>query len=186
MPQNPLNLNLQKGKDFFQANFYQRWAFFAPPPTYNQRLYFIFKNNNTTNIEVFEVLKPILIKKQNTAPFNFYYQTVDYILASSLINIDGNVRTLQQIFNYEKTKLSPNLQPQDSLLSQNIVSTVEKTTDFLTLCNYAKKIAINNGIEFKNSYYQIQISKINMPQFIDRNSRKGKEEITFSSHFFKF
>ncbi len=186
MPKNPLNLSVQKERDFFQANFFQRWSFFAPPPNYNQRVYFVYKNKLTSKKDIFEVIKPILDKKHSTAPFNFYYQTLDYILASSLINIEGNVRLLQDVLTHENFKATNNLKLSDSIVTQKIVSDIEKTTDFKTLAKYAKKIALENKIYILNCTYKIKISKKYIPQFIDRNIDTGKEEISFSSHFLEF
>ncbi len=187
LPKNPLNLSVQKERDYFQANFFQRWSFFAPPPNYNQRVYFVYENKLTLKKDIFEIIKPILDKKHSTAPFNFYYQILDYVIASSLINIDGNVKLLQDVFNHENSKVLNKKLLSDSVITQKLVSDIEKTTDFVTLSNYAKKIATENNLDIKNTSYQIQISKITMPQFVDRYlPAANKEEISFSSHFLNF
>lgn len=185
-PKNPLNLSVQKERDYFQSNFFQRWSFFAPPPNYNQRVYFVYENKFTKKKDIFEIIKPILDKKHKTAPFNFYYQTLDYILASSLINIDGNIRLLQDVINHENLKATGTVKLSDSMITQKLVSDIEKTADFITLIKYAQKIAKENNIDIYSVSYQIQISKISMPQFVDRNTTLGKEEISFSSHFLNF
>ena len=39
----------------FQRLFYQKWIFFAPPPTYNLRLYYVYRNDDKIyHIEIFE------------------------------------------------------------------------------------------------------------------------------------
>ena len=63
---------------------------------------------------------------------------------------------------------------------------IEKTPDFATLLNYAKKIARENNLDPEKIAYKIQLSKIGIPQFVDRNGATGKEEITFSSHYLNF
>ena len=183
-PNNPINLSTKGSREYFQANFFQRWAFFAPPPTYNQRVYIVFKDKNTQAKNVFEILAPILNEKHKNAPFNSSYQLVDYIIASSLINIDENLKLLQDVFDHENLQSKDKVG--DSMRVEKLVNEIEKTSDFRTLSNYSKKIAEENGINTKDVYYQIQVSKIMISQFADREIKQGKEEITFSSHLLTF
>lgn len=183
-PNNPLNLSTQKFKNSFQANFFQRWAFFAPPPTFNQRVYIVLKNKSTQQKEGFEALSPILKSKSQKAPFNSTQQIFDYIFASSLINIEGHIRILQDVFNNQNSKAD--FKVSDSLKTESLVNEIEKTSDFKTLLNYSKIITQNNGINPREVVCQIQIFNIYTPQFIDRNLKNKKEEIMFSSHFLNF
>ena len=130
--------------------------------------------------DVFEVIAPIVNAKHDKAPFNEYYQKLDYILASSLINIEGNVKLLHDVF-ANKTMQSL-LKGKDTSVSERIIYDIEKTSDFRTLIKYARKIADENRINKNDVSCQIIITKVNIPQFIDRKSQKGKEEISFSSH----
>lgn len=171
-------------KDFFQTNFFQRWAFFAPPPTYNQRVYIVFKNKTTNYKNIFEIVAPLVKAKHDKAPFNANYQLYDYIIASSLIKIDDNLKLLQDVFNYENLKAKNKIG--DSARVEKLVHDIENTSDFRTLASYSKKIALENGININDVYYQIQISKINIPQFADRKTNNAKEEIVFSSHSLNF
>lgn len=184
MPNNPINLSSYKANDIFQANFFQRWAFFAPPPYYNQRIYIVLVNKISQKKDIFEVLHPILEAKSKKAPFNTYQQTQDYIFSSSLINTEGNIRMLQDIFKNQNAKTS--LKIPDSVVTDKLVTEIERTSDFKTFANYAKIIAANNDIKTSDVLYQIKILNIYMPQFIDRNSKSKKEEIMFSSHFLNF
>lgn len=184
MPNNPINLGSQRANEIFHANFFQRWAFFAPPPFYNQRVYIIFNNKVSGKKDVFEILQPILEAKSQKAPFNTAQQIQDYIFSSSLINTEGNIRVLQDIFKNQNAKTAQKFA--DSVITEKLVTEVEKTTDFRTLANYSKIIAVNNGIKINEVLFQIKILNIYMPQFIDRNSKTRKEEIMFSSHFLNF
>jgi hypothetical protein len=105
-------------------------------------------------------------------------------MASSLINIDGSIRLLQNVFKYKNSFGKSSLN--DSLITQTIVSDIEKTQDFISLTNYAKKVALENDINPSSVTYQIQIMKEMIPQFIDRSSATPKVEISFSSHVLNF
>lgn len=179
-PSNPLNISADNGREIFNTHFFQRWSFFAPPPTYNQRVYIVFKDKTTKSKDVFEVIAPIVAAKHDKAPFNEYYQKIDYILASSLINIEGNVKLLHDVFGSKSMQSLFN--GKDTSAKERIVYDIEKTSDFKTLMKYARKIAEENGINKEDVSCQIIITKVYIPQFVDRKLQKGKEEISFSSH----
>lgn len=181
-PPNPLNISADHGREIFNTHFFQRWSFFAPPPTYNQRVYIVFKSKSTKRKDVFEIIAPIVNAKHHKAPFNEYYQKMDYILASSLINIEGNVKLLHDVFANKSMQL--HLKGKDTSVKDRIVSDIEKTSDFRTLVKYAEKIAEENRINRTDVRCQIIITKVYIPQFVDRRLQKGKEEISFSSHPF--
>jgi len=179
-PSNPLNISADNGREIFNTHFFQRWSFFAPPPTYNQRVYIVFKNKSTKSKDVFEVLAPIVNAKHDHAPFNEYHQKMDYILASSLINIEGNVKLLHDVF--ANKSMQSLFSGKDTTVDERIIYDIEKTSDFKTLIKYAWKIAAENGINKNDVSCQIIITKVYIPQFVDRKLQKGKEEISFSSH----
>ena len=70
----------------------------------------------------------------------------------------------------------------DTSVNERIINDIEKTSDFKTLMKYAVKIAAENGINKNEVSCQIIITKVYIPQFVDRKLQKGKEEISFSSH----
>jgi hypothetical protein len=181
-PSNPLNISADNGREIFNTHFFQRWSFFAPPPTYNQRVYIVFKNKSTKNKDVFEIIAPIVTAKHDKAPFNEYYQKMDYILASSLINIEGNVKLLHDVF--ANKSMQSLFRGKDTSVKERIVNDIERTSDFKTLVKYAQKTAEENRINKNDVSCQIIITKVYIPQFVDRKLQKGKEEISFSSHPF--
>ncbi|WP_212005183.1 hypothetical protein [Chitinophaga sp. HK235] len=181
-PPNPLNISLDNMNNQFQSVFFQRWAFFAPPPKYNSRIYIVFIEKATSNKSVFEVLEPILRKKHNNAPFNTSAQIMDYIFASSLIGIDDKLKTMQDAYKGKEFQTRHNLS--DSLITDRIITQIENSTDFITLRNYALKIASEQNINIEKTSYQIQITRINLAQFVDRMSAKREEKVIFSSHIF--
>lgn len=179
LPDNPLSLKTATARSIFNTDFFQRWAFFAPPPNSNDRIYIIFQNKNTLAKDVFEVLSP-LIEKRTRNPFNTHYATLDYVLSSTVIDIENDVRFLGNYFEY-KNSVSKN-KLTDSLIQTMIISEVEKSSDFKTLLNYAKTIATSKHINVKDVFCQLQISKIFIPQYIDRNNKTRKEQVSFRSN----
>ncbi len=184
MPNNPISINLMRGKEVFETNFFQRWAFFAPPPTFNERVYVVLMDKDSIQKNVFEIVEPILSSKSMKAPFNGQEQIFDYIFSSTISSLEQNLRTLQDIFN--SAKLKGGVLISDSLNTENLLIEVEKSSDFKTLANYAKKLAINNRQDISKTSYQIQIVKNSIPQFVDKENKTIKSEIIFSSHFLKF
>src|SRR5665213_3955688 len=56
-PNNPIRVQFLPQLAFFERFFFQRWEFFAPPPMYNERIYFIFEpldgeDGNEVTVEV--------------------------------------------------------------------------------------------------------------------------------------
>ena len=56
MPDNYLKIKALAYDKVFQSIFYQQWSFFAPPPTYNDFLYFEFADTLSGEVQTFEVL----------------------------------------------------------------------------------------------------------------------------------
>ncbi len=184
-PKNPLNLSADKGKDFFQAHFFQTWSFFAPPPNYNERVYVVLTGKKDSAVDVIELLEPLLREKHRRAPFNSYHQAVDYVLNSSLIGMETNIRTMYNILNYEKkTSQAPIT---DSAAKELVISKVEKSSDFMTIANYARKVLLEKKIDPASVTYQIKIVRHYTPQFADRFSGKlPEEEVTFAGNILNF
>lgn len=181
-PPNPLNIGLSNMNDRFQSVFFQRWAFFAPPPKYNSRAYIVFIDNRSAEKHVFEILEPILRKKHANAPFNTSAQIMDYIFSSSLISVDENLKTMQDAYKQKDFQEQHHLS--DSVLTDRMISQIEQLPDFVTLRNYAMKIAGEQNMNLRGMSYQIQITRIDLPQFVDRKSSKPNEKVIFSSHIF--
>ncbi len=184
-PKNPLNVSVTSGKDFFHANFFQTWGFFAPPPNFNERVYLVTTARKDSSVDIAELLDPVFAGKHNKAPFNSYHQAIDYIMASSLAGIDSDVRMLYNIINYEKEFAGKAIT--DSLAKDSIIKTIEQSSAFKTLVNYARKSLLEKNIDPASVYFQIKIVRRMSPQFVDRFTKKmPEEEITFASHALNF
>lgn len=186
LPKNPLNLSTPKVRNYFDDNFFQRWSFFAPPPTYNTRLFFIFKDTVSQKERIFEGLTPILKEKSNSTPFNTKYQVLDYTLSTSIIYIEENIKFTHDLYYDPEVNMSLNID--DSILNKRIIAQIENSSSFETLKRYAKKVAIQNGIVVEENICQIQILKSRIPKFVDKDQIITKEDIstTFISSQFKF
>lgn len=183
-PNNPLNITLMCEKQIFETNFFQRWSFFAPPPNFNERVYIILKDQKSNQKNIYEIIEPILNLKSAKVPFNGQEQIYDYILSSTITNIEQNLRSFQEIFN--SANQNKKIITADSINTENLVFEIEKTEEFKTLTNYAKKVAFDNQLDIKKISYQIQIVKNSIPQFIDRRDKTQKSQVIFSSHFLNF
>ena len=79
----------------FGLVFYQKWNFFAPPPTYNSKVYItFFSDNENESVVNLEIIEPILKAKQQKGPFGFTQENVlDYILSSASDEVAEEVGT---------------------------------------------------------------------------------------------
>lgn len=177
-PENYLNVHSYKANQYFNLFLFQRWGFFAPPPTFNERLYYIFYNKDGKPLETFEVLKQINTLKKQKYPFNKEEEIIDYILSNSMNSIADYSRETRNLIRYENSKNG--IKDSDTSESKILVSEIENKAEFKTLRNYGKILAkfrnLNNGL----NYFQVKITRIFLPQFEDRNTL-AKEEVLFIS-----
>lgn len=84
-PNNPIRVQCFYACNFFEALFYQKWEFFAPPPTFNEKVYYIFqpKHSETGKTIVTEVVEKIFKEKQKHAPFNEADDVTDYLISGA-------------------------------------------------------------------------------------------------------
>lgn len=181
-PDNFINISLIDYSDKFNTLFYQRWAFFAPPPQSNDRLYYIFeKKGNKSEITVYEVIEPLLKQKCIKAPFNSNEDLIDYLISNSIYLITDSMRVVRETFEYE-AKLK-NEKIDELLLTKKVNTIIEVTKPFLTLLNYSKKVAQNNNLKFEDYNVYLKITQKKIPKFIDRYKKnvKDNEQLVFDS-----
>jgi hypothetical protein len=189
LPNNYINLSLDKENQVFQFLFFQRWGFFAPPPTFDERLYFTYVNNLNKKTDTYEVIEPLNKEKKIKAPFNSREDIVDYILSNSITGIQDVMHETRDIYEYEKfDTISEVLEDEivifnsDSAYYHYIDKLIPTTSYFNTLVNYSVIVAKRQGIDTKNSKVVITISKLYIPKFADRNNKaRRKEEVQFKS-----
>lgn len=174
LPPNDLNVRSYRFYKYFDIMFFQRWAFFAPPPTFNEHLYFNFFTTKNEFLERFEVLEELAKKKQKAAPFNKKEDVLDYLMANTVSSLIDNSRQLQEVINYEQKEKLQNIS--DSLKQRMLHDALEKTDEFHSLKNYAAILALQNGLDTSHLNFQVQISRIAIPPFAERFSKKKQNE----------
>ncbi len=179
LPNNPLTIKAFEGKHFFQANLFQNWGFFAPPPNYDDKIYAICTDTITKEKDIIEFIEPILKAKHKQAPFNTYYQALDYLSSSLVTMTEDNIRQINSMLEYNNTKNAVKLTTEQ--IRDSIIIVVENSNEFKTVINYTKKILTDKKIALENKVLQIKITRCYFPQFIDRyNKNKSREEIIFA------
>lgn len=175
-------LNYHSYKKFDQLLF-QRWGFFAPPPNFDERLYFTFQNTNDPldkkTIEVFEKLHD---NSRNKYPLNDDEITLDYIIHNTAEAISTYLRGKYETYKYDSCQNSDT----DACYVEFINS---EGNEFVnnsagnTLVNYGKSIFKNLNIE---GHYNLKITycTVLLPKFSNRNEsvQKRHENIIFDTN----
>jgi hypothetical protein len=183
-PDNYINISLYKYNQLFQTFFYQKWSFFAPPPTFNERLYYEFRNIKDSSVMIFEAAEPICIAKQKNSPFNSKDDLLDYIISGSVNGVSDQMHELQESFKLDNLKKGKG--DLDSLQYDTIKKFAQKSLGFHTLRNYAKYVAITNKLDITKYEIKIMFTRVPLPKFADRlKNEKAKEEMYFISNYFK-
>lgn len=189
-PNNPLSAKNFELKLFFDTHLSQRWDFFAPPPTSNDRLYFsYFYNDPITKLKkvrTFEVLEPIITEKRKKAPFNKKEDVMDYIVSGSVSEIQNSIKELYDTLEAQAKKNKFSYTVEDK--NKRVIEMIERIESFTILSNYALLVAQNNQIPLQKTAFKITITNIAIPKFINKNaSQKREEKIILSSniHFLK-
>lgn len=174
LPDNYINISLLKYSQVFSLFFFQRWSFFAPPPTFNERLYYSYMNKNDATVKSYEVLKVINEKKSANAPFNWNDDIVDYILSNSVVGVSEIIFEAQQAHKMENASLE-----NDSAFQQLLDEQIYQSSQFVTLKNYGKIIAQNNQIDPDQHEFFVTLTRIQLPKFADRFDESQRKESLF-------
>ncbi len=180
-PNNFLNISLTKGEIFFNIFFSQKWGFFAPPPNYDERLYFIYENKFLKkDVKYYEVLGPLMAEKSKNAPFNSKYDVLDYLISNSVNNICDILINTNKIKAYEIKKKIEKHKDYDIFASSK--ETVKSSNSFKTLINYSKYIANSNSLNPCNYKISLKLTRKIINKFNDRNKQNIiKEQLIFES-----
>lgn len=164
-PENYITISLSKESRLFHTFFFQRWGFFAPPPNYNERLYYTFIDNNTKSKSItYEVLEPLNRQNNRNKIFNYESDILDYVLSNSLSNITETINELNKVYEFEGNKKSNS----DSTHAQLISDIVVKSPQFNTIKNYAKYVASKNNVLPNYNHIIITLTIIPLPKFYQR------------------
>jgi len=178
-PKNFIKINLYEEEQIFNTFLFQKWGFFAPPPKYNDRLYYKFeKKKDSTKFFLFEVMEPLQERKSKKAPFNSSEDILDYILSSTLYSISDGLIAINQSIDYEE-ELSDSIIDNNISLKNRITvgnNYIQTLPSFKTLKNYGLFIAKKNNVENINQYnLKVQIIQVEMPKFADRKKLFDKK-----------
>ncbi|MEO6731176.1 MAG: hypothetical protein ABIN01_08155 [Ferruginibacter sp.] len=74
----------------FRVLFQNSWKLFTPPFTFNDRLYFIVRDQHNPNrADTLEVLEDIALQKQRKAPFNQRENIIDHSVNNTVTKLTG-------------------------------------------------------------------------------------------------
>lgn len=166
LPENPIKIKYARQERIFQGAFFQRWAFFAPPPKANDKLYYLFRSRkDTTRVAIFEALDSITANKRSAIPFNTNEEIIDYIISGSISEItnflseyDNELRVKYK--NMEESKLVDQSIRDAWKLRANIYS-IE------TLLNYGELVANKNNIDLNENEMKFLIANKEITRFKD-------------------
>ncbi|WP_143307829.1 hypothetical protein [Chitinophaga vietnamensis] len=187
MPDNFVYLKLYPQSQTFQFWLFQRWGFFAPPPTFDERLYYEFRNKVTKQQQVVEVLEHITAEKQRKAPFNWHEEILDYVISGNVGGVSDMSSELHNNLVYQQ-KMNKKTGT-DTAAEIRIRSYIQHSNSFLTLSNYGALVARENNIDTAASEMRLLITRINLPKFSERNepeSAPRKEDAVFMSDYLSF
>ncbi len=179
-PNNYVKIQFSGYLDFFGKFFEQRWNFFAPPPTHNNRLYYSFiHKENPKKVLAFEVFTALLERKRAKHPFNTTEDVLDYILSGSVSNIN------EILVNGVKISKAKNPEEPDEFhqkkTRENFLENAKNTPEYQTLRNYAKVIAKKNNVTIENYKVKITITLKEIPKFVNRHEdqKNSVEKVLF-------
>ncbi|CAM1371292.1 hypothetical protein [Tenacibaculum xiamenense] len=172
LPENYLKIKALKYEKIFSSFFYQRWSFFAPPPKFNDRLYYNFASQKDTII--MEAMKPIHDKRKSEYLFNNDISVVDYILSNSLNNISDIIREHYNAYKFENCDGKEEAECFKQFMDK-FKKDFHKTNEVKTLMNYGKSLAKNRGLDdtFKIKFVY---ATVDVPAFSKRHEKESEEE----------
>jgi len=177
LPENYITISLLPYKKAFDTVFFQKWGFFAPPPKYNDRLYYTYFDKSG-NSSTYEVLEPLAKKKSTSSPFNADIELIEYIISNSLNAINGN---LHEVFKKNKatTFIETSTLSDKQLDSLNRLI-ITSSYSYQSIVNYGKYIHEDLDLQHTSNYMIISFGRKNIPKFVNRFG-EGKDLITFIS-----
>lgn len=175
-PNNPIRILANEKLELFEKWGYQRWTFFAPPPTSVDRLYFAFSPRSGSG-KTIEVLEGIYARKQFNHPFNFRAQALDYAISGTASSVSdaireiGRYRKVHEIFGGDPEYLNDlalrTLDPDDPSGRQIRV-----------LLRFAAMIAKEQNLTLNELKCQIALTRVPLPPFSERfNKEYHTEEV---------
>lgn len=177
-PNNYIKIKFEREIKIFDLFFNQRWGFFAPPPTFNNRLYYTFYDENQNEIATFEVLKPLAEQKRKARPFNERDEMIDYMINGSIIGISNQIPIIRDSKKISNPAFST--EKLNTLAINELTNNPDAFSGYAILKNYAKEVAKNSLKKNYNDirFFKIHITSIPIKKFTDRYSKEPSREYT--------
>ncbi len=165
----------------FDRIFFQRWGFFAPPPDFDERLYFTYENVNNCDEKIsLEIFESLHKKSKNKYPFNDNEIALDYIIFNTVETVSSLIRN-----EYRNYEYSNSINSDENICFENFFDFLGN--DYIdnpagkSLINYGRLIA--KKMDLPDHYtFQITYTTIPIPKFADRKKNTTrKEKIVFQT-----
>lgn len=168
-PSNFIRINFQNQLHLFEYAFSQKWAFFAPPPQRNVRLFYTYHRQDSTPIITLEVLEYLLEQKKEKQPWNTKEEALDYMVNGS---IDSILNTIIRNRKRHQSNYPDSTSVYCELLARGeINASSDNIPAYQTLIKFGKIVAKKNMEETDLSeiaYFKMSIREIKLPKFVDR------------------
>jgi len=168
-PDNFIKVKADASLEVFKIFCEQRWGFFAPPPQYNDRLYYTFLDDQRNELATYEALEPLLMEKQRKKPWNTREDAIDYIVNGSMTNIIDFIIAQKEVYKQLYPDSTSVVIEKKAKLA--IIERYNEIPPFVTLVEYGKIVANKNFTEAEYSKiesFKIAITQQQLPKFIDR------------------
>jgi hypothetical protein len=153
----------------FQDFFGQKWNFFAPPPTFNSRLYFGFFNRTDSSLVVeVEVIESVLKAKKEKRPLNWNQEILDYTLASATMDLHEQLKEAVDVRKIIEKNEDENISYNKVCIESRQKWNKDGNFPTQVLHNYGRRIALEKKIDINSILMKVTISKIDIPKFVDR------------------
>lgn len=174
-----------KEHQILQPFLYQKWCFFAPPPTSNKRAYlefFVKKINGNTVIYKIELLKKNGAKVKKEYLTNDISANADWIMFNYIVSITDKYRV-----DFKNFQLINNFKNEDSIKKFNaeFLTNLENTKQMFFFIDQAKNLAIKMKIPM-DSKFRLKICEEEIPKYSERYSKvvRLKEEVVIITHLY--
>jgi hypothetical protein len=178
-PSNPLRIAFDSALRDFETWGFQKWTFFAPPPTGNDRLYFAFSPREGSG-STYEVLEDIYRRKQEDHPFNERTEVVDYVVSGTASQITD---LMNEVNRYKEVHVLLGGDPEYLRdVALRALNPDESAGEFARiLLRYAAVIADREGIDREGLKCQIAFVNVPIRPFTERYNEDfpTKEELVY-------
>jgi len=166
--------------------FYQRWGFFAPPPKFDNRLYYVYANTkDTADIFVYEVFEKLNKRKNQKYLYNDNLINLDYLLHNLSSPIGELLREDFEIYKHQKfcDSITNETECYQSFINQS-KSEIYQLSQIRTLLKHSALIARKQGLD--DHKVRLIFGAKDLPRFYQRyqDSIVREDNVFFSSDYY--